>query len=334
MSCLLDYIGIYGCGSSDPESGLFVNELPGISLTSIDKIANSEQETYAGVWGDVQKRALRKLNADVVALFGKRYRIKTITDAVQLPRVVDTATVTTPAVQMRGFTVELNEATREYLASGLQVIHVQLLEAYFNGAASDLEFKVIDLDTGLTLDTFTKTVAVGWNTIALNKDYAASRVFIGYDATAVNSVQLELPSQYDCTCYIISDWGYDCCQGNIRGAVYDEATQEVTNGRNSFGVRAILGVQCRYDGVVCNNKVVFANALWYLMGAELMTERIYSDRLNRYTTVDRNRAMELRNEFREQYVIDLEQAVNGINLNHQDCCLECAAQLTYTEVTL
>lgn len=332
MNCLIGYIGLNACKGSAPESGLYINELPGINLQSIDKIADSDQQTYARVWDDVQKRSVRKLHADVSALFAKRYRIKTVSDSVQLSRKVE-ADVVNLADEWRGITIELSDAGSQYLPSALQVIHLQKLEAYFSGA-SDIEFNVIDLDTGELLETFTQAVATGWNTIALNKDYAASRIFIGYDASAINSVTILLPKAYDCSCHLIADWGYDCCQGQIKGAIYDDSTGDITAGTNTFGVSAIVGVHCRYDAIVCNSKAVFANALWYLLGAEMMTERIYSDRLNRYTTVDRNRAIEMRNEFREQYIIELEKAVDGINLNHFDCCLECAAQLKYEEATL
>lgn len=328
MDCLTDYIGISGCRGSIPESGLYVNELPGISLQSIDKIADSEQQTYKNVWADVQKRAIRKLSADVTGAFGKRYKIKTLTDSVQLPRIVDTSDITAMSEELRGIPIELSHKDSDFLPSGLQVIHIQKLEGYFNGAQDDLPFKVIDLDTNEVIDEFTKTVAVGWNTIATNKDYAASRIFIGYDATAVGSVLLELKDSNNCSCQFTG------CQATIKGGQYDETTHELTEGTNTFGLSAIIGVQCRYDAVVCNNKSVFANALWYLLGSELMQERIYSDRINRYTTVDIKKAAEMRKEFREQYVIELESAIDGINLNHQDCCLECAAQLEYVEATL
>ncbi len=73
MDCLKGYIGIAGCGAvlpvpgngqtlSDVYSGLTINQLPGISLKSIEKIANAEQENFLGVWKDVERRALLKFS--------------------------------------------------------------------------------------------------------------------------------------------------------------------------------------------------------------------------------------------------------------------------------
>lgn len=58
MECLIDYIGFINCSDApDSPSGLYINTLPGISLEGIDKIANSEQVTYAQVWQDAQIEA-------------------------------------------------------------------------------------------------------------------------------------------------------------------------------------------------------------------------------------------------------------------------------------
>jgi hypothetical protein len=108
---------------------------------------------------------------------------------------------------LRGITIELSPENASYIASGLQVIYVQQLDAYFTSPQSALEFKVIDLTTGAELDTFTKDVETDWNIITVNKDYFSQRILIGYDATTVSSVALELPSSYACSCYILQDWG-------------------------------------------------------------------------------------------------------------------------------
>lgn len=68
--CLYDYIGLRGlCVDADTEPIAFLNQLPGINLPGIDKVADSEQETYAGVWADVQLRGIRKLRRDFKAAF-------------------------------------------------------------------------------------------------------------------------------------------------------------------------------------------------------------------------------------------------------------------------
>lgn len=74
LDCLDNYIGIKDCGE-DPESGQYINTLPGISLESIDMIADSEQITYAGVWSDITTEAKARFKTDVRSEISKCYQL-------------------------------------------------------------------------------------------------------------------------------------------------------------------------------------------------------------------------------------------------------------------
>lgn len=80
MDCMRDYIGLKICGTETSESGLFINSLPGISLESIDKIADSEQVTYAGVWADVQTESAARFYIDVINELTKCYQLQPYCD--------------------------------------------------------------------------------------------------------------------------------------------------------------------------------------------------------------------------------------------------------------
>lgn len=80
LSCLTGYIGLKVCGTETSESGLFLNSLPGISLESIDKIADSEQISWAGVWSDVQAEAQARFYVDVIDELSKCYTIQPYCD--------------------------------------------------------------------------------------------------------------------------------------------------------------------------------------------------------------------------------------------------------------
>ena len=79
MTCFIDHIGLNYCngvGVYDvPTSGIYLNSLPGISIESIDKIANAEQATYLGVWEDIQAFAAAQFKMDLIAEISKCYEI-------------------------------------------------------------------------------------------------------------------------------------------------------------------------------------------------------------------------------------------------------------------
>jgi hypothetical protein len=80
MDCLKGYVGLKVCGDETSPSGTFINTLPGISLESIDKIADSEQTTYMGVWNDVQAEAATRFYIDVVSEITKCYQLTAYCD--------------------------------------------------------------------------------------------------------------------------------------------------------------------------------------------------------------------------------------------------------------
>lgn len=81
MNCLTDYIGIKSCADQvTPESGLFINSLPGVSLESIDKIATADQTTYLGVWADVQNEAFARFESDFLFELDKCFNLNPYCD--------------------------------------------------------------------------------------------------------------------------------------------------------------------------------------------------------------------------------------------------------------
>lgn len=73
LPCLQNYISIKGCGLPESGSGFYINQLAGINLRGIDRIADDEQVTFKGVWDDVHKRANRRFVKDFTREFNSRY---------------------------------------------------------------------------------------------------------------------------------------------------------------------------------------------------------------------------------------------------------------------
>jgi hypothetical protein len=334
MQCLQDYIGIRWCKAEEPESDLWINDLPGISLKGLDKIANEEQITFLEVWNTIQRRSIRRLSTAIVNELAKRYKLKRTIESYSLPKIVDAVDdQTAEAAEYRGFTVSLG-----CNASPLQVIHIQELSFYRKVApASGQEnvtikfFSVIETDAD-EVHSITFASAQGWNRIPVNKDFFdTEKVFVGYDATAIESVKLQLNDRFDfhdgCACIQMCP-----CDAYVKGAKSDNPFGNLEEGNNTFGLSGIISIKCMYETIVCDNKSLFATALWYLEGAETMAERMFTDRLNRYTTVDLEKAKALRSEFEYRFSEELASVLAGIDLNTYDCCLECNDVVTSVEM--
>lgn len=78
--------------------------------------------------------------------------------------------------------------------------------------------------------------------------------------------------------------------------------------------------------LICENRANLAVSLWYLIGTELMIERTSSSRLNRFTTIDLDKAEKLKAEFYSEFQGALSDAISSMNPQASDCvegCVEC-----------
>ena len=115
----------------------------------------------------------------------------------------------------------------------------------------------------------------------------------------------------------------DADQTDIAGVWKDVEPRALRRFRTAF----VAHINDRYhictptviDCLISSNKDQLSVALWYLCGAEMMVERVNSDRLNRFTTIDRKKAIELRDYFFQEFDIELKQAVASINPNNSGC---------------
>lgn len=313
MNCLIDVIGLTGCGASSPVSGLFIESLPGINLESIEKLSDAEQQNYVGVWSDVQLRASKRFATDVRAAFNKRYKLKTIVDSIDLGKEIDTTSTTAAAAQYRGLIFDLDKYTPDTRKnSALQSHYIQTLRFYAAGAYGATTIKVYDIETGAEIDSITATLAAGWNTIQVNEYYTERKIFVGINSTAITSVELEVLDPCD-TCNVFIAGGYMTIGADI---------STLTETDNSYGMSAVYGVHCKYDAVVCNNLSAFYLPLWYVQGSELQVERKFSSRINKWT-INQKQADELKSYYDVQYEQALAQAVDGIDLDLHDYCLVC-----------
>jgi hypothetical protein len=84
--------------------------------------------------------------------------------------------------------------------------------------------------------------------------------------------------------------------------------------RVKTGYKELFGICNVEDDWFCDNRQALAMPLLYFLGAELMIERIYSSRINRWTTnIDKQKAIDLRGEFEDEFITQLKSALEIID---------------------
>jgi hypothetical protein len=322
MDCLLHYIGIRAAGQPQPESGLYINDLPGITLAQLSDINNSDQAAFTDLFSAVERRSARLFETAFTNAMSRKYRLRSMTEAYKLSETIDPAHSYAPiSGELRGLYIKAQVPKSAFHHLPLGTVRLYLT------AAADLDLKIysVEDDDLLLLDTFSLSGTEGWNDIRVNKKYHDTRsLFIAYDASTITSPSLPLDSldldgySFDLNTQYLSPI-------SISGATYSEE-QFTSRTFDTYGISASISLACSYDTLVCNYRSQLAVAWWYLLGSELMRERIYTDRINRYTTIDLDKARELMQTLHDDYLHELQTFVDSIDL-HRDRCIDCDAQV-------
>ena len=335
MQCLLDYVGLKICGEgqTSPPSALWINSLNGIGLDQLSSLADTDQRSVEGVWSDIQTRAMLRFSDDVRDAFNKKYRITNIMQSMTTLKTVDSDTTSTAdANTWKGFTVDMRPSLNDSAItknSTMSAIHIQRLALKVPSANNNdnVEFAVFDLLTGEKLFTKTVHLKTGWNTVEVNKTFTAEHfdipqvLFVAFDADVVECYDKTLDS-------ILTSHYAGGMQIKGATATYtttSDAIQEsdLTKGNNTYGLSGEVSIKCGWDGVVCSNKEVFKRAWWLCLGVECMNEQLSSTRLSKYTSIGQTKAKENADQWYKEYHESLTQAVDGIDIDQADMCIEC-----------
>jgi hypothetical protein len=85
---------------------------------------------------------------------------------------------------------------------------------------------------------------------------------------------------------------------------------------------------CDYEEIICLNKSKLITAWKYLLGNQLMIYRLYTQRLNRFTTIDLKQAAQLRDLYQAEYEKYLSLAAKIMDVSSCEC-MNCGGNPAY-----
>jgi hypothetical protein len=330
MKCFEDIVTLRGCNIEEtPGAIYYLNSLPGISLKSIEQIANSEQQNYIGVFDDIKHRASIRISNQIQSHLSKRYKLIKTRRAIEIADVKSEQNLI-PTNNFRGLNIRTTgDQTDNYTLSPFQIITVESIKIYIGNLTTQNNLDIIFFDwiTKEILHTInidpTTLTADSWNTIIVRKSFSVGSLGIGYNDDKVWSKQYSVNNLNRIWGACVDEcYGYDC--GRIQGFVSSTATVNGVLSQSDIvsGIQANVSIGCSYDSAICFIRTQFAEAYWYLCGIEFMTERLYTERINFYTSVKREEAKELIDLYSIRYEEAMTNAIEGVRFDC-DVCLEC-----------
>ena len=334
--CLKDYIGIKHCSqTSNPASNLYLNQLAGMSTELIDKIANSEQETFLGVWDDVQLRALPRFAQDFQMYLFEHSGVgfnKTLftTDLITKPRNYHSLPI--DLANLRGVYVYL--PISRYVRFDLAKVQVYIKELPVD---PNLTIRIFDLQNETELTAMPFVAVQGINNIETNLTFelnsSAIELFIGIEAN-FETIQTGSCGWHDCEedCSV-NYWGISHSErALVLPATYLLSNTEINyeavalGGLNGYGISLDSQVVCSIEPFLCENKAHLKYALMYLLGVEMLNQKLASNigsRINYFTHGNLEQTKATRDMYEKEYVKAMKNAVRSLNIPDSGICFAC-----------
>jgi hypothetical protein len=331
MNCLDNVIGIdRKCTPVTPSSGLYIQDLPGISL----KIANAaiDEETVSGI-SLIEEKISFAQNAILAQLrnsLANKVRVKSIIENDTIGYYQNNLQpIPLEAGKYKGIKASINNYP--HLDFFIGKIYLQL------NAVVTTNILIIDLMTGEILDTLPITTTANIPTaVIVNKSYSAKRqkqaLLICIDSEVAGSYKTNVTASKCSSC---SDSGYSNKYISFSGSQISKVSQKIesnlesNNGTNGLSIEYSLN--CSLENFLCTMGNQLAWALLHKVGSELMRELKYSRRLNSIVVLDREDNEKMLEDFEAEYMASMSAIINNIKVPN-DICFECNSRIRQTTV--
>ena len=306
ISCLVGYIGLKTIADS-PTSGIFLNELPGITTEQFDLSRSQEIAAIAKEWESLENKAIRNFESDLKYHLRKYFKNHSVITSNTTGYINEKVLVGHGNVYS-GVLIDLYNQSPNLKVS-IENVKINLV------SADTFNVKIFDANLGTEL--FTKEVdgVAGLNTVKINKEFAVydyNRIFVAYDTVTPYRM-------YD----ILAPWSV--------GSYSVLTTSQVIIGNlnpEATGLSVNYSVKCGIDEFVCNRLSLFQESFIYRLGLEFLRTSKYSDRINRYTLLGKERRDDMMADFTEQYKESIEAAFQDLKVDDDGICFICNKAIT------
>lgn len=301
--------------SAPSKSGLYLIDLPGLNLSTLEGLVKEDQESYENLFSNLYRNAQINLKIDVQKKLANRFHI----DKKLITR--ETSEFKPDFNSGTGLAgVKISVSLPKYARLQILSIGVNAEEDYTSPEAQFFVYK--DNAQGELLSTISAELAAGKNTVQVYEEFEEEDLFIAYNPEELSLKKTQNRYYHD-NIMIKGHSGDQLC--GFHCSYGDNGTVQQING-GGLNVKFIL--YCSMEKFLCENLPLFQYALWYRLGVEIIKERIISDRVNRFTVLTPEEAEKLMSVVNEDYMSAVEAATMNIKMNEDPVCFICKSTVT------
>ncbi len=316
MNCFQDLIGINtACGATASQSGLFINEQPGITSEMLDYIAKPEYRDYLASWDAVQKNAYFDFSTDFREVLKSRFVLKNHSEKYESTPYRSTSVQLLPNPNLRGYKISLS--------CGKNVIYEIQKITFFSLNTGSATVEIYDLSNGILLATSTFNIAAGFNTYSVGLKFLLpialkTDIFIGIDTTGLTTEEfvVSFGSNYDTfDCYQCGTNGWST--GLIPTASPVINANFVLTSKASFGFS--LTANCSFDYLFCEYKDILVNAWKIALCLEIFKHFFVNPKYSQLIASRGAQLQLLADKWQQDYKKYLQLATEEMQLCGCDC---------------
>jgi hypothetical protein len=301
MTCLSNLVGIKnGCSDIVPSSGLYVNDLPGMSLKIADSAANSEKVNGYFLIQNRIDFAANYLSSDIRAYLQDKFVINSVLESSKAGFYKDDNTLIATSSKLRGVKITVRE--EPFININISKIGLRF------DSAQTTNIYIYNLYTAELLYTLPiTTVADEITYITVNKQIATNKqrlsLFVCTDSSLssfYDSSTNQIGDREGCKTCNSSKYLSRVSSGYIDSALSKTESNFVT-ANNTGGITIDYTIECDITNYICSLSHSLSWSLLYKTGHLIMQELINSDQLNTIVMINKTRNEELLNYYEAEY---------------------------------
>lgn len=325
LDCLDNLIGIKKGECAPAVSELYIDDMPFINIETANAGANTSNETGLKLINNKISEAGKYLAQIIQTHFASVIKTESVIDNNVVGYYQDDLVVTA-AEAAKYIGIQFRLDTQNSLELFISSLSIQ------SDTTVTVPILVINLLTGKQIDTFNiDAVADTIVTVDLNKKYGSNsqklNLFFCYDAS--------LTGYYQSNVYKDGN-GCNSCGGttgivSVSGQKLSQASQKIngnlTDMNGTGGLSITYSLNCTIEPYICSIKNVLAFPLRHQAAIMILTELIYSRRVNGVTITYNGDIKELRTELQAEFALSMDRILQ--NLPPADgICFKCNPKIS------
>lgn len=335
MNCLTNYIGLKSCNAQQPLSGLYINDLPGMSNEFLNAIATQDQPSFIQMYESVQRVVLEQIKSQVRASL---YEIAEATMDQSLFFTKRPTVFTQQVIQPAPAEAKYKGIWVSAFGSKYLQMRVNSVWIYNSGAAAQyVPLKIFSTFDWSVLYETTITVPSGFSEVAINQvidlQFDGLNVFLAIDTTDVPTIKNPWLSD-------LSEWGVSDCACANRGPNhywnYQDWTiypvtmplnvalpDKIKTDFNQSGVMFNLELICSTESFICANREHLKMFIAYALAEQILLNKLAGFNQNFHATFNPEQTERTMVTFRGMKEMALKTWAKSVNLSGEDMCFSC-----------